>query len=50
MGFHKLKKNSIGDECHGNKQRKNISKNEIESNSAKDQVVPKKWEKIDKEF
>jgi hypothetical protein len=40
MGFQKFKQNWIGDESYENKQRKNNSKNEIESDSA-GQVVPK---------
>jgi hypothetical protein len=42
MGFHKFKPKQIGDESHENKKRKNISQNEIELDSAEDQVVPKK--------
>jgi hypothetical protein len=42
MGFHKLKQNWIGNESHENYQIKNISQNEIESDNAEDQVVPKK--------
>ena len=34
MRFHKFKQTWIGDESHKNKQRQNISQNEIELDSA----------------
>ena len=50
MGFHKFKQTQVGDESHDNKQRQNISQNEIELDSVEKTSGTQKVTKFDKAF